>query len=91
MAAGIVNQTNGAGSGNPATAVGTTAAPKLYGIGSFFRYNTASAVFTVVTGKFGNVPWMAATPITKQEMKNLIAAFKDTNRFPDFTTQLPNP
>lgn len=91
MAVGIVNQTNGAGSANPATASGSTAAVKIYGLGSYFRYNTASGVFTVVTGKFGNVPWMAATPITKQEMKNLLAAFRDTNRFPDFTTQLANP
>ncbi len=89
MPTGVVNQTNGAGSANPAsTAVPN---PKIYGLGSFFRYNTASAVFTVITGKFGNVPWMAATPISKDEMKNLIAAFKDTNRFPDFTTILPNP
>ncbi len=91
MPAGIVNQTNGAGSANPATAVGTTAAVKIYGLGSYFRYNAASGVFTVITGKFGNVPWMAATPITKEEMKNLLAAFKDVNRFPDFATALPNP
>ena len=91
MPIGMVNQTNGAGSSNPATAVGTTAAVKIYGLGSYFRYNTASGVFTVVTGKFGNVPWMAATPITKQEMKNLLAAFRDTNRFPNFATALPNP
>ncbi|MEO0037557.1 MAG: hypothetical protein RIQ59_768 [Bacteroidota bacterium] len=94
MPTGVVNQTNGAGSANPATASGTTAAAKLYGLGSFFRYNTANAAFTVITGKFGNVPWMAATPITKKEMKDLIAAFNGPSglaRFPDFTTQLPNP
>ena len=91
MPIGMINQTNGAGSSNPATAVGTTAAVKIYGLGSYFRYNTASGVFTVITGKFGNVPWMAATPITKQEMKNLLAAFRNTNRFPDFATALPNP
>ena len=29
--------------------------------------------------------------ITKAEMKNLLAAFSDTNRFPDLVTQRPNP
>lgn len=86
MPAGIVNQTNGAGSANPAVS-----STKIYGLGPYFRYNTPSGVFTVVTGKFGNVPWMAATPITKQEMKNLLAAFSNTSRFPDFATALPNP
>lgn len=85
MAPGVKNQTTGSGATNPATG------KKEFGLGPYFRYNTASGVFVVVTGKFGNVPWMAATPTTKQEMKDMLAAFRDTKRFPALTTQRPNP
>ena len=87
MPPGVVNQTTGAGANLP----GIVPATRKYGLGSYFRYNATTGLFYVITGKFGNVPWMAATPITKQEMKNLLAAFNDTSRFPDFDTQRPNP
>ncbi len=87
MPLGVKNQTNGAGANLP----GVVPSTRRYGLGPYFRYNAASGVFTIITGKFGNVPWMAHTEITKAEMKNLLAAFSDTNRFPDLVTQRPNP
>jgi len=83
-----VGQTNGSGAAN-ATIPGTTT--KKYGIGPFMRYRTPDGVLKIVAGQFGTTPWMGATPITREEMKNLLKAFSDPTRFPDFDTALPNP
>ena len=86
LAPGQVNGTLGAGSG-----MAKPGSVRWYGVGSYVRNKTPDAVFLIQTGKFGTIPWMAATPTTQQEMKDLLAAFKDTLRFPNFTTKLVNP
>ncbi len=83
-----VGQSNGTGGAN-ATIPGTTS--KKYGIGPFFRYRTPDAMLKVVAGQFGTIPWMAATPVTRKEMKDLLKAFSNTARYPDFDAALPNP
>jgi mono/diheme cytochrome c family protein len=83
-----VGQTNGTGGAN-ATIPGTTS--KKYGIGPFMRYRTPDAVLKIYSGSFGTIPWMAATPVTRKEMKDLLKAFNNTARYPDFATALPNP
>ena len=83
-----LGQSNGSGAAN-ATIPGTTT--KKYGLGPFFRYRTPDAMLKVVAGQFGTTPWMGATPVSTQEMKDLLKAFSDTSRFPDFDAALPNP
>lgn len=85
LAPGQVNGTTGAGSAAPGSAT------KKYGLGPYMRYKTADAVFLIQTGKFGTIPWMAATPIDQQQMKDLLKAFSNTSRFPDFAAARPNP
>jgi mono/diheme cytochrome c family protein len=85
LGTGEINGTNGAGAAIP----GTT--PKKYGLGPFVRYRTPEAIHKIISGQFGTTPWMAATPITREQMKNLLKAFSNPNRFPDFDTALPNP
>ena len=85
LALGQVNGTGAANATNPITGV------KKYGLGPFMRLRTPDGMLKIVAGQFGTTPWMAATPITRTEMKNLLKAFSNTARFPDFTTALPNP
>jgi len=85
LAPGQKNGTGAANATNPATKI------KKYGLGPFMRYRTPDGMLKVVAGQFGTIPWMAATPITREEMKNLLKAFSNTSRFPDFDTALPNP
>lgn len=85
LALGQVNGTGAANATNPATAA------KKYGLGPFMRYRTPDGMLKIVAGQFGTTPWMGATPITRTEMKNLLKAFSNTARFPDFTIALPNP
>ena len=85
LAAGQTNGTTGSGSAAPGTST------KKYGLGPYMRYKTADAVFLIQSGKFGTIPWMAATPVSQEEMKNLLKAFSDTARFPDFATARANP
>ncbi len=87
LIAGQTNGTTSAGSG-PAGPAPTT---KMYGVGAYMRYKTADGVFLIQTGKFGTIPWMAATPINQQEMKDLLKAFSDKARFPDATVKRANP
>jgi len=51
-------------------------------VGDFVRTRTAEAINTIFTGKFGAMPWMAATPITKDDMKNLLKALSNTTKYP---------
>jgi hypothetical protein len=55
------------------------------------RYRTPDAILKICSGSFGTIPWMAATPVTRNEMKNLLKAFTNTARYPDFDAALPNP
>ncbi len=87
LIAGQTNATTNAGSG-PAGPAPTT---KMYGVGAYMRYKTADGVFLIQSGKFGTIPWMAATPINQQEMKDLLKAFSDKARFPDATVKRANP
>lgn len=84
----LINGTGAANAPIPGTAT------KKYGIGPFMRYRTADGMIKIIAGQFGTMPWMAATPITRDEMKNLLKAFngpKGIARFPDFDAALPNP
>jgi len=83
-----LGEVNGTGGAN-ATIPGTTT--KKYGIGPFMRYRTPDGILKIIAGQFGTTPWMTSTPITREEMKNLLKAFSNTSRFPDFDTALPNP
>jgi len=85
LASGQKNGTGGANATNPVTGL------KKYGIGPFMRYKTPDGMLKVQAGQFGTIPWMAATPVTRDEMKNLLKAFSNTTRFPDFDAALLNP
>ena len=51
-------------------------------IGDFVRTRTPEAIHKIISGQFGSIPWMAATPITKVEMKNLLKALSNTTKYP---------
>lgn len=85
LAAGTTNGTGPANGTDPVTKV------KYYGVGPFMRYRTTDGMIKIIAGQFGTNPWMGATPITRDEMKNLLKAFSNTSRFPNFTAALPNP
>ena len=51
-------------------------------IGDFVRTRTPEAIHKIISGQFGSIPWMAATPITRQEMKNLLKALGNTTKYP---------
>lgn len=82
LAPGQTNGTGGANAINPVTGI------KKYGIGPFMRYKTPDGMFKVLAGQFGTIPWMGSTPITKDEMRDLLKAFSNTTRFPDFDAKL---
>ena len=82
---GDINQTNGVN----ATIPGTTT--KKYGLGPFMRIRTPEGIHKILSGQFGTIPWMMATPLSKADAKNLLKAFGNTARFPDFDAALPNP
>lgn len=88
-------QKNGTGAANatyPVPPIVTTVpGSKKYGIGPFMRIRTPDGIIKIIAGQFGTIPWMAATPITRDEMKNVLKAFNNKTRFPDFDTALPNP
>lgn len=52
-------------------------------IGNFIRTRTPEGILKIISGQFGSSPWMCNTPITPQEMKNLLKALGDNVKFPD--------
>lgn len=92
LAPGQKNGTGGANATYPVPPIVTTVpGSKKYGIGPFMRIRTPDGMLKVQAGQFGTIPWMGATPVTRDEMKNLLKAFSNKTRFPDFDTALPNP
>lgn len=86
------NGTGGANATYPVPPIVTTVpGSKKYGIGPFMRIRTPDGMLKVIAGQFGTNPWMAATPVTRDEMKNLLKAFSNKTRFPDFDAKLVNP
>lgn len=51
-------------------------------VGDFVRTRTPEAIHKIISGQFGAIPWMVATPITKDEMKNLLKALSNTTKYP---------
>lgn len=51
-------------------------------IGDFVRTRSAEAQHKIISGQLGSAPWMAATPITLEEMKNLYKALGNATKYP---------
>jgi mono/diheme cytochrome c family protein len=51
-------------------------------IGDFVRTRTPEAIHKIISGQFGSSPWMCNTPITRDEMKNLLKALGNTTKYP---------
>ncbi len=85
LAPGQKNDTGKSNATDPTTGI------RYYGVGPFMRYRTPDGMLKVMAGQFGTIPWMGATPVTRKEMKDLLKAFSNTARFPNFATALPNP